>query len=282
MTIFVDTSLPGSLKLANGFPLAGKPAAVPVAASVPPREGSPARESLSISPLAQQLVESAQRADVRDQSLDRSALRERAEALLQPILGDTYDRNKARNDAQLPATSDVARLAQARQATAFVSDHIRGGQSEKNPFAGLSREQLANITYDDSGSFTINERRAAYEEAAKQEFAFRVELSAKAIAEYNDSGKLTEFFKAAMAYFNDLPKIEQAQYPDDYASDLQQKIRDDVNYRTGQKGAGGQGADNVNNQSLQERSANHLAEINLTNLLASLPNTAFFSRQKPN
>ncbi|MFP3449799.1 hypothetical protein SB765_33250, partial [Pseudomonas sp. SIMBA_067] len=35
---------------------------------------------------------------------------------------------------------------------------------DSNPFKGLVREQLSLIAHDEGGSFTINERRAAWEE----------------------------------------------------------------------------------------------------------------------
>ncbi len=43
---------------------------------------------------------------------------------------------------------------------------------------------------------------------------------------------MTNFFRSVLDYFNELPAIEQAQYPNDYASDLQSKIDLDFNYRT--------------------------------------------------
>lgn len=156
------------------------------------------------------------------------------------IQGDTYFANKAKHDAEIPKTSDPELLARAKQATEFVNRSSNNG-NEKNPFAGLSREQLASIVYDDSGTYTVNERRAASYEADRQEEVWRVKVINQAIAEYNSTGKLTNFFTSVLDHFKELPAIEQAQYPKDYASDLESKIKLDFNYRTHQ--AEGKGED---------------------------------------
>ena len=56
------------------------------------------------------------------------------------------------------------------------------------------------------------------------------------MAEYNNSGKLTKFFTSVLDHFNQLPAIEQAQYPQEYASNLEYRIDLDFNYRTNQAG----------------------------------------------
>ena len=196
--------------------------------------GSQGGGTLTISTLAQQLAASASRAEERDKTLTRSELADKAKTALSQIQGDTYFANKAKHDSEVPKTNDPELLARAKQATAYVNSAARGGNSEKNPFAGLSREQLANIVYDDSGTYTVNERRAASYEGDRQEEAWRVKVTTQAMAEYNSTGKLTNFFKSVLDHFKELPAIEQAQYPKDYASDLESKIRLDFNYRTHQ------------------------------------------------
>ena len=194
--------------------------------------GSQGGGTLTISTLAQQLAASASRAEERDKTLTRSELADKAKTALSQIQGDTYFANKAKHDSEVPKTNDPELLARAKQATAYVNSAARGGNSEKNPFAGLSREQLANIVYDDSGTYTVNERRAASYEADRQEEEWRVKVTTQAMAEYNSTGKLTNFFSSVLDHFKELPAIEQAQYPKDYASDLQSKIDLDFNYRT--------------------------------------------------
>ncbi|MDP4027686.1 MAG: hypothetical protein Q8P42_01765 [Gallionella sp.] len=186
----------------------------------------------TISIMARQLADSAARAEKRDSTLSRSQLADKAKTLLGQIQGDSYFLNKAKHDSEVPKTDDPALLARAKQATAFVNSAANRSGSEKNPFAGLSREQLSNIAYDDSGTYTINERRAASYESDMQEYAWRVKVCAQAMDEYNSTGKLTNFFKSVLDHYNGLPAIEQAQYPKDYASDLESKIKLDFNYRT--------------------------------------------------
>ena len=185
----------------------------------------------TISTLARQLADSASRAAERDKTLTRSELGSKAKNLLSQISGDSYQANKEKHDREIPNTSDPELLARAKQATEFVNRNSNGG-SEKNPFASLSNDQLSIIIYDDSGAYTINERRAAWSEAYDRDEAWREKVCAQAMDEYNRTGKMTNFFKSVLDYFNELPAIEQAQYPNDYASDLQSKIDLDFNYRT--------------------------------------------------
>lgn len=188
----------------------------------------------TISTLARQLAASASRAEERDKTLTRSELADKAKSTLNRIVGDSYYASKSIHDSETPNTADSELLSRAKQATAFVNDASRGGHSIKNPFSGLSQEQLSNIVYDESGTYTVNERHAAWRESYDQEEAWREKVAAQAMAEYNSTGKLTNFFKSVLDHFKELPAIEQAQYPKDYASDLQSKIDLDFNYRTHQ------------------------------------------------
>ncbi|MEE4635392.1 hypothetical protein V2L05_14555 [Pseudomonas alliivorans] len=183
-------------------------------------------DTSSLSSLSLQLSESAARAAERDSSLSRKELGAKASELLSKISGDGYFANKKANDAEVPNTQDPALLARAENATQFVNG------SGKNPFAGMSSDQLSLIIYDESGSFTTNERRAAWKESFDQESAWRQKVVANSIAEYNETGKLTKFFTAALEHYKDLPAIEQAQYPDSYETKLQGWIALDFNYKT--------------------------------------------------
>jgi hypothetical protein len=196
--------------------------------------------TLTISTLASQLAASASRADDRDKTLTRSELASKAKNTLNQIVGDLYYFNKIAHDSEVPKTSAPELLARAKQSTAFINDASNGGRSIENPFAGLSREQLSDIIYDDSGSYTVNERHAAWRESYSQEQVWRKKVAAQAIDEYNNTGKLTKFFTSILDHFKELPAIEQAQYPRDYASDLELKIGRDFNYLTHQaEGKGG-------------------------------------------
>ena len=210
----------------------------------------------TISTLDRQLADSASRAEARDKTLTRSELADKANSILNRIVGDSYYANKALNDSEVPDTSDPELLARAKQATAYVNDASMGGHSVKNPFSGLSREQLSNIIYDDSATYTVNERHAAWRATYDQEEAWREKACAQAMDEYNRTGKLTNFFREGLEHYKSLPAIEQAQYPKDYASDLESKIKLDFNYRTHQ--AEGKGEDP---KSLIERLLSTMSEV---------------------
>lgn len=180
--------------------------------------------------MAQQLSDSALRADERDNALSRKELGARAEELLGQILGPNYTANKARHDSEVPNTDDPALLARAQQATDFVNT-ANSSRETPNPFSGLSRDQLSLIIYDDSGAYTVNERRAAYYEAAEQRQTWKREVVAQGMAEYKRTGKMTNFYSEVLAYYESLPPIEQAQYPVGYTENLQQRIDDDTDHR---------------------------------------------------
>lgn len=186
--------------------------------------------SSQLSTLAQQLSDSALRAEERDNALIRKELGARAEELLGQIQGPNYHANKARHDSEVPNTNDPALLARAQQATDFVNT-ANNGRKTPNPFAGLSSDQLSLIIYDDNGNYTVNERRAASYEAAEQRQAWKREVVAKAMAEYKNTGKMTNFYSEVLAHYESLPPIEQAQYPVGYTENLQQRIDDDTDHR---------------------------------------------------
>ncbi|GEN28276.1 hypothetical protein HVA01_19220 [Halovibrio variabilis] len=189
-----------------------------------PTSGS-SKPSSQLSTLAQQLSDSALRAEERDASLDRKALGQKADALLQPITRD-FHLHRAKYDAEVPNTDDPELLERAKQATSFVSG------KGSNPFSGLSQDQLALVIYDDSGTFTANEQRAAWLEGRAQETAWKQAVVARGKLEYEQTGKMTEFFKEVLGNYNELPPIMQAQYPDFYAPRLEHLIEMDFNFMT--------------------------------------------------
>ena len=105
-------------------------------------------------------------------------------------------------------------MAQAQQATDYVTNN------GSNPFKGLSQEQLSLIIYDESGTFTVNERIAAYDESYSQEQEWRRWVCAMGSAEASTTGSRTNFYKEVLAHYEGLPLIEQVQYPDDYTEQL--------------------------------------------------------------
>lgn len=184
------------------------------------------KPSSRLSTLAQQLNDSALRAEERDSTLSRKALGQKADALLGQITGQGYHNNRARYDAEVPDTEDPELLERAKQATLFVND------KGSNPFSNLSQDQLALIIYDDSGTFTANERRAAWKEDYAQRQVWKQAVIARGKLEYSQTGKMTEFFKEVLENYNELPPIMEAQYPDFYAPRLEHLIEMDFNFIT--------------------------------------------------
>jgi hypothetical protein len=186
----------------------------------------------SISTLAARLSAASTSITETTNGLDHQALYAKVEKNIQTILYPFEGEQKAAAAKQTPQPNDAASTQSASAATAYLEG------SGANPFKGLSREQLSTITNDESGSFTVNEKRAAYRQAHSEEEAWRMQVIAKAVQEYESSGKLTAFFKESLAHFMDLPKMEQAVYPEDYASGLADKIKLDFNYFTHSAGDG--------------------------------------------
>ncbi|GGU80053.1 hypothetical protein GCM10009504_41280 [Pseudomonas laurentiana] len=224
-----------------------------------------ASDASTVSTLARQLSEAAARAEARDAELDRKALGEVAKTRLNEILGDSYLFNKAKHDAELPGSDDPELLTRAKDATDFVNGRIYGSRTGTNPFAGMSRDQLALITYDDSGAFTVNERLAAFYEAHEQEEAWRRMVLAKSDVEYNSTGKLTGFFMDVLEHYEGLPAIEQAQYPDTYVSQLQGWIDSGFNYITHQAEGNGMNLSGLLEQWLVESPDGRKGVLNSTN-----------------
>jgi hypothetical protein len=185
-----------------------------------------ALDSSTVSTLASQLSEASVRAQARDARLTRTELSGMAKNTFNELDSGHYTGNKLKHDSEVPDTDNAELLARAKNATKYTNG------LGKNPFSGMPRDQLALITYDDSGTFTVNERRAALEESAKQEFAWRQKVVAEAEYEYNSTGKLTKFFQSVLDHYNELPLVERAQYPDNYETKLQGWIDLDFNYFT--------------------------------------------------
>ncbi|MFP1837487.1 hypothetical protein ACLEDU_17535 [Lonsdalea quercina] len=188
----------------------------------------------TVSTLARQLADAAVRAEARDASSSREELAQKAKTLLSQITGPSYQNNRAKYDAEVPDTDDQALLERSKQATAFVNG------SGSNPFKGLTRDQLALIIYDDSGTFTTNERRAASYESDEQEYAWRRSAVMKSETEWNQGGyKQTEFFEMVLEHYDNLPSIESVQYSDEHRARLQNLIEMDFNFVTGEPGNNG-------------------------------------------
>ncbi|MGE5467597.1 MAG: hypothetical protein ACM3Y9_09260 [Ignavibacteria bacterium] len=191
---------------------------------------APGTSSATISALARQLAASAARVDAYGRNHTRSQLAARANDILKDLTAQASPTLQAKRDGEKPRTDDPDLVARAGKATTFMAATRAGSASASNPFAGLSREQLYDVVFDDSGAYTFNERAAAFTELSRQEGQWRDKVSADAAAEYKATGKLTKFFSSVLDHFNSLPAIQQSLYPADYANTLKAKIAQNASY----------------------------------------------------
>lgn len=184
-----------------------------------PDATSPSKQIVAFTSLAQQLSEAAIRATARDSSMTRQELATRAKSLTDTTVGFDYWAKKKIHDAEVPNTDDPLHLARAQQATAYTN------REGPNPFKGMSREQLSLIAYDESGTFTVNERHAAWGEAYDQDQVQRRILIAKMEDEYNRTGKIVDSLLDVLKFYKSLPAIDQAmQLTPDYEAQLKSRI----------------------------------------------------------
>lgn len=181
-------------------------------------------DTASVSTLSRQLGESAVRAEAREKSMTREQLGEFAKKTVDHILGESYVANKARHDAEVPKTDDPVLIERAKLATIYVNKSVAQDPTARNPFADLTREQAVLIAYDDKGSYTVNERQAAWSRSSSLEQQWRTGSIARAGQEYNNCGKNPKFMTECLEHYKALPAIERARYDKGYESRLEASI----------------------------------------------------------
>jgi len=173
-------------------------------------------DKASFSTLASQLNDSAARSAKRDAGMTHAELGKYGLSRINEFLVETPKVNSATRAMEVPKTNDPELLDRAREATAFVTRTLAGDKNAKSPFENLSREQLNLIAYDDSGSFTLNERRTAWQGVQKMDDAWRKVAISEGVIEQARTGKATKFYREALNYLKSLPTIEKAvDYPKD-------------------------------------------------------------------
>lgn len=188
---------------------------------------SPA-DKVTFSTLASQLNESTARAAARDAVMTHAELGKYGLDRINEFLLESPKANSYTRAMEVPRTGDPELLDRARQASEFVTLTLAGHSDAKSPFEKLSREQLNVIVYDDSGAFTLNERRAAYQGVQKMNQAWRKTAIPAGILEQARTGKATQFYNEALSYFKSLPAIEKAvDYPKDTETLLKARIKSD-------------------------------------------------------
>jgi hypothetical protein len=173
-----------------------------------------------ISTLARQLSECAERAAVRDKTLSREELGNLASRLHDQLssgryVGGNIPKMLARSNADDPEL-----LHRDHQAVLYNVNSMFGDKSLQSPFRGLSREDMVLILYDESDTFTINERYAAFLGANQLEQNFRENYCRR-----NFEGAFNERpflgYAEPLMHYRSLPLIEQARCPEDYETRLE-------------------------------------------------------------
>lgn len=184
-----------------------------------------ALDKADMSLLGSQLSASATRATDRESAMKPDELAAYLNQQVHEIAKDGYTQNKLQHDREQPDTDNEALLQRAQRATAFVNQSQAGKGVEPNPFAGLNREQLVLIAFDDKGSYTVNERQAALAGVNSIEDNWRKSTYVQGQSERNLTGRNTLFLNNALDHYRGLSKVEQAlSYPESYEKDLQSKI----------------------------------------------------------
>lgn len=111
---------------------------------------------------------------------------------------------QARDDAELPPVNDPVRVAQSRQATAYIR------QEASSPFAATSQEHLAEIMFDNTGAYTINERLAAHREAGDRHYEWSVQYVARNDAAMARGAPFNSLDREVQSYYAQLPPLQVA------------------------------------------------------------------------
>jgi len=178
----------------------------------------------SLSGLAKKLSAAAELAAQRDSRFSRSELADLAARNVDRLNGLTYSLAKDFYDSELPDTDDEEWLERAGKANDFATG------KGPNPFKGFSREQLSLIIHDESGAFTVSERRAAQAEKTAQHNEWAQYMIGKMNAEYRLTGRSYQGLHEILDFYNSLPPIEVAEYGNYQANIMMQLSTHEVEW----------------------------------------------------
>lgn len=188
-----------------------------------------ATDKATFSTLAAQLNESAARAEKRDAGMTHAELGQYGRNRINEFLIEGRTVNSGTRAMEVPKTNDPELLDRAREASAFVTRTLAGDKNAKSPLENLSREQLNLIAFDDSGAFTLNERRAAWQGVQKMDEDWRKVAINEGVIEQARTGKASRFYNDALSYLKSLPAIEKAvSYPKGAEAILEARIKSDL------------------------------------------------------
>lgn len=182
----------------------------------------------TLSMLSRQLAESAVRAEARDKSMDRHQLGVESNRIRTALVEYGWRSDESGYVTEFPDTSDPELLERARQATEYTGRYRLGNLHAKNPFAGLSRDQLNHIIYDEKGPYTLHERNAARHAVNGIEDKWNKSLWGPERQESAaNNGRTPKFYAEILSHYKTLPYIEQVQYPDNYETRLANIVREE-------------------------------------------------------
>ncbi|TDV51427.1 hypothetical protein EC919_106307 [Pseudomonas graminis] len=186
-------------------------------------------DKATFSTLAAQLNESAARAQKRDAVMTHAELGQYGRNRINEFLIEGRTVNSGTRAMEVPKTNDPELLDRAREASAFVTRTLAGDKNAKSPFENLSREQLNLIAFDDSASFTLNERRAAWQGVQKMDEDWRKVAINEGVIEQAQTGKASRFYNDALSYLKSLPAIERAvSYPKGAEAIVEARLKSDL------------------------------------------------------
>jgi hypothetical protein len=198
-----------------------------IGAASPGRPSPIGGSSPSISVLGKALAEAVQRAEKRDKESSPAELKALAERTGRNVFDGDWQRGGDIGGVERPKGSDAARAKFSDDVTAFVKRHAslsNPAQIEKeNPLAGLDMTALSAIKYDESGAFTLSERRAAALEWNTQYFEWQKQVCARSASDTTEES-ISNTRKSVLDYLNDLPAIEKTFFAEGYLDRLHSLI----------------------------------------------------------
>lgn len=173
--------------------------------------------TVTLSPEATYLVKADAETEKRANMSFRELQTEAHRLMDQITMSSEEDVARAFSEVPKPPTPERVERAQA------TNDFLKGKGA--NPFAGLTHEKLAAIQFDDSGAYTVNERRAAFSELATR----RTNFWAPVISQAQVSGDSRGLYEAALSYYDQLTPMERAldHYPPSYKATVAVALKDE-------------------------------------------------------
>ncbi|WP_144403189.1 hypothetical protein [Pseudomonas sp. StFLB209] len=173
-------------------------------------ERSP-HESNTFSSLAQQLSAAATHALNRESRLTNDEVKAESHRLVLQLTDRNDQGHQTRSVDGMTATLSE----QARRAVNFLAG------KGSNPFQGLPNSSLTLIIWDDSQTFSLSERKAAWQEYKALQGAQQQTFVRAAQMELSVHGRIGDTTRQAQNHFRQLSAMAQAQYPEDYAQRLE-------------------------------------------------------------